>query len=76
MENIKDWNKREYICKCGLCITNGKKKSHINNSTCIELQKYNLNGEKVKGTDRISCRICSKIITICGLHTHTLYCCK
>lgn len=70
MDKLIEWGKIEYVCKCGLSITNAKKKSHINNNTCKELQYYGV--KNVKGTDKIKCRKCDKLITICGLAAHMI----
>lgn len=68
-QEIIEWSKQPYECECGLLITNGRKKKHINSETCKELIKHNIFGT-FKGTDKIRCRKCDKIFTVCGLSSH------
>lgn len=66
-KELIEWSKQPYTCVCGLRITNSRKKKHINSETCILLREYN---GTFKGTDKIRCKKCNKIFTVCGLASH------
>ena len=66
--NLIKWGKQQYSCVCGLEIKNSRKKDHIGNELCKELTHHKI--VSIKGTDKINCRICDKLITVCGLHVH------
>jgi hypothetical protein len=71
-QSLKEWGKKEYTCKCGLEITNAKKKSHIDNELCKILMKYKC--KNITGKSLIKCKKCKKEIMVCGLQVHSKYC--
>ena len=68
LQALKAWGEIETTCKCGLIIKNSKKKTHIDNELCQILQTYDV--ENIRGTDKIQCKECKKMFTVCGFHQH------